>query len=118
MACGGILSNFESQLRPRNYVTSKVVNTACEIVLGNTEKIGLGNYDITRGSDAAEDIMTAVSLTLRQKSPDDYIIATGISHSLVDFLEITFSIVEPRLSRSFDFERFLNTSIGYKANAL
>jgi len=92
-ACGGILSNFESQLRPRNYVTSKIVNTACKIALGDAEKIELGNIDITRDWGAAEDIMNAVSLTLRQKSPDDYIIATGVSHSLVDFLEITFSIV-------------------------
>ncbi len=92
-ACSGILSNFESQLRPRNYVTSKIVNTACEIALGDSDKIELGNIDITRDWGAAEDLMSAASLTLRQESPDDYIIATGVSHSLVDFLEIAFSRV-------------------------
>ncbi|MFT5135524.1 MAG: GDPmannose 4,6-dehydratase [Arenicella sp.] len=89
--CSGILSNFESHLRPRNYVTSKIVNTACEIALGNADKIELGNISITRDWGAAEDFMAAASLTLRQKQPDDYIIATGSSHSLVDFLETTFS---------------------------
>ncbi|MFT5612471.1 MAG: GDPmannose 4,6-dehydratase [Arenicella sp.] len=89
--CSGILSNFESHLRPRNYVTSKIVNTACEIALGNADKIELGNISITRDWGAAEDFMAAASLTLRQKQPDDYIIATGNSHSLVDFLETTFS---------------------------
>jgi GDPmannose 4,6-dehydratase len=92
-ACSGVLSNFESQLRPRNYVTSKIVNTACEIALGDADKIELGNINITRDWGAAEDFMTAASLTLRQKGPDDYIIATGVSHSLVDFLEIAFSRV-------------------------
>ena len=92
-ACSGVLPNFESQLRPRNYVTSKIVNMACEIALGDADKIALGNINITRDWGAAEDFMNAASLTLRQKSPDDYIIATGVSHSLVDFLEIAFSRV-------------------------
>ncbi|HAU68265.1 MAG TPA: hypothetical protein DCW52_07695, partial [Gammaproteobacteria bacterium] len=67
--------------------------TACEIALGDSDKIELGNIDITRDWGAAEDLMSAASLTLRQESPDDYIIATGVSHSLVDFLEIAFSRV-------------------------
>jgi len=91
--CSGVLSNFESQLRSRNYVTSKIVNTACEIALGNADVIELGNVDIMRDWGAAEDFMQAVSLTLRQDQPDDYIIATGKSHSLINFLQITFSRV-------------------------
>lgn len=91
--CSGVLSNFESQLRPRNYVTSKIVNTACDIALGNADKIELGNVNITRDWGSAEDFMEAVSLTLRQDQPDDYIIATGKSHSLTDFLDVTFSRV-------------------------
>ncbi len=92
-ACTGILSNFESQLRPRNYVTSKIVNTACEIALGNANKIELGNVNITRDWGSAADFMDAAMLTLRQSQPDDYIIATGTSHKLLDFLDITFSRV-------------------------
>jgi GDPmannose 4,6-dehydratase len=91
--CSGILSNFESKLRPRNYVTSKIVNMASAIALGDADKIELGNINITRDWGAAEDFMTAVSLTLRQSQPDDYIIATGTSHGLIDFLEIAFSRV-------------------------
>lgn len=91
--CSGILSNFESQLRPRNYVTSKIVNTACDIALGNADKIELGNVDISRDWGSAEDFMEAASLTLRQDQPDDYIIATGTSHSLINFLDVTFSRV-------------------------
>ncbi len=92
-ACTGILSNFESQLRPRNYVTSKIVNTACEIALGNTDKIELGNVNITRDWGSTEDFMDAARLILSKEEPDDYIIATGKSHKLLEFLEITFSRV-------------------------
>ena len=89
--CVGILSNFESQLRTKNYVTSKIVSSACEIALGNIDQIELGNISIIRDWGAADDTMRAVSLTLRQSHPNDYLIATGKSHSLKEFLEITFS---------------------------
>lgn len=89
--CTGILSNFESRLRPRNYVTSKIVNTACEIALGNADRIELGNIEIIRDWGAADDFMRAATLTLRQSAPDDYVIATGVSHSLTEFLQTTFS---------------------------
>lgn len=89
--CSGILSNFESQLRPRNYVTAKIVNTACEIALGHSNKIELGNLSIKRDWGSADDFMAAASLTLKQQQPNDYVIATGVSSSLVDFLETTFS---------------------------
>lgn len=89
--CTGILSNFESMLRPKNYVTSKIVNSACEIALGNTDKIELGNTSIVRDWGAADDMMRAVSLSLKQPHPGDHLIATGKSHSLNDFLEIAFS---------------------------
>ncbi|GAA6137771.1 GDP-mannose 4,6-dehydratase [Arenicella sp. 4NH20-0111] len=106
-ACTGILSNFESQLRPRNYVTSKIVNTACEIALGNADTIELGNVGITRDWGAAEDFMNAARLTLQQDQPDDYIIATGTSHRLKDFLDITFSRVGLRYQDHLVSKKFL-----------
>lgn len=87
----GILSNFESQLRPRNYVTTKIVTTACEIALGQSSTIELGNLNIRRDWGAAEDFMKAATLALRQKEPRDYMIATGTTSSLTDFLKTTFA---------------------------
>ena len=90
-ACSGILSNFESPLRPQNYVTAKIVRTACKIALGETSNIELGNLSIRRDWGSAMDFMTAARLCLQQKKPDDYLIATGVTSSLENFLEITFS---------------------------
>ena len=87
----GILSNFESPLRPRNYVTTKIVSTACEIALGQTSTIELGNLSIRRDWGSAEDFMHAAILSLRQKNPGDYIIATCVSSTLTEFLDTTFS---------------------------
>lgn len=91
--CSGILSNFESPLRPRNYVTSKIVSTACQIALGEAENIELGNLSVRRDWGSAAEFMNGARLTLQQKHPDDYIIATGNTHSLRDFLQMAFSAV-------------------------
>lgn len=102
--CSGILSNFESPLRPRNYVTTKIVSTACEIALGQSSSIELGNLGIKRDWGGADDFMRAATLTLRQTEPADYIIATGVSSSLTDFLETTFT----RLN--LDYRDYLNVT--------
>ena len=92
-ACSGILSNFESPLRQHNYVTAKIVKTACQIALGEADQIELGNLTIRRDWGSAQDFMNAARLTLQQSQPDDYLIATGITSSLKDFLDIAFTCV-------------------------
>jgi GDPmannose 4,6-dehydratase len=89
--CSGILSNFESPLRPRNYVTSKIVNTACQIALGETNTIELGNLSVRRDWGSARDFMQAAHLSLQQDEPKDYLIATGKTYSLKEFLHLVFS---------------------------
>ncbi|MGH1543531.1 MAG: GDP-mannose 4,6-dehydratase [Arenicella sp.] len=92
--CNGILSNFESPLRPRNYVTAKIVNTACKIALGEASTIELGNLSVKRDWGSTDDFMQAAMLSLQQEQPDDYLIATGITSSLEDFLDIAFSCID------------------------
>ena len=90
-ACSGILSNFESSLRPKNYVTAKIVSTACKIALGEADSIELGNLSVRRDWGSALEFMNAARLSLQQAQPDDYLIATGVTSSLQDFLHTTFS---------------------------
>lgn len=90
-ACSGILSNFESPLRPRNYVTTKIVSTACKIALGEADTIELGNLSIKRDWGSAQDFMLAAKRSLERSEPRDYLIATGTTSSLEDFLDIAFS---------------------------
>ena len=113
----GILSNFESPLRQKNYVTSKIVNAACEIAIGSASTIELGNLSVCRDWGSAADFMNAAKLSLRQTAPDDYLIATGVTHSLQEFLDITFSVlglayqdhllVEDALLRPLDIKQTL-----------
>ena len=91
--CSGVFSNFESCNRPINYVTSKIVNAACDIALGERSEISLGNLSIRRDWGSAEEYMLAAWLCLQQEKADDYLIATGTTMSLEDFLEIAFSCV-------------------------
>ncbi len=91
--CSGILSNFESRFRHRNYVTSKIVNTACKIALGEANHIQLGNLSIERDWGSAWDHMQAAQLSLQQAHPSDYVIATGQTISLELFLELAFALL-------------------------
>ena len=93
-ASSGILSNFESSMRPKNYVTSKIVSAACQIALGQSSSIELGNLSVKRDWGSASDFMQAAMLSLQQSEPDDYLIATGVTHSLEEFLEIAFSALD------------------------
>ena len=130
-ACSGVLSNFESPLRPKNYVTTKIVNTACKIALGEASQIELGNLSIRRDWGSAAEFMNAARLTLQQDKPDDYIIATGTTSSLKDFLNTTFSclgldyqehlVVRNSLLRPLDIRQTLcdveasNNKLGWRA---
>ncbi len=92
-ACSGILFNHESPLRPERFVTQKIVRTACRIAAGSDEILKLGNLDIHRDWGWAPEYVDAMSRMLQQDIAQDYIIATGITHSLEDFVEKTFEVV-------------------------
>jgi GDPmannose 4,6-dehydratase len=89
-ACSGILFNHDSPLRPERFVTQKIVASACRIAAGKQDKLHLGNIDIQRDWGWAEDYVEAMYLMLQQSQPDDYVIATGESYKLAEFIEIAF----------------------------
>lgn len=89
-ACTGILFNHESPLRPERYVTQKIVSTACKIAAGSKEKLILGNIEIARDWGWAPDYVEAMWLMLQQLISDDYIIATGRTIKLKEFVKIVF----------------------------
>lgn len=92
-ACSGLLFNHESPLRPSRFVTRKIVAAACRIANGSTEKLLLGDLSIKRDWGWADDYMHAVWRMLQHPEPEDYIIATGQSNSLEDFVAATFECV-------------------------
>lgn len=89
-ACTGILFNHESPLRPEKFVTQKIVKSARRIKNGSSEKLKLGRLDVIRDWGWAPEYVQAMWLMLQQSSPEDYVIATGTSHSLEYFVKTTF----------------------------
>jgi GDPmannose 4,6-dehydratase len=87
----GILFNHESPRRGTNFVTNKVVKAAVRISLGLQENLHLGNLDATRDWGHAKDYVEAMWMMLQTDKPDDYVCSTGISHSVKDLCEYTFS---------------------------
>lgn len=114
-ACSGILFNHESPLRPSRFVTKKIVETACRIAKGSNEKLTLGNVDIWRDWGWAPEYVEAMWLMLQNEAPDDYVIATGESNSLQDFVVAVFAsldldwrehvVTDSSLHRPVDIER-------------
>jgi GDPmannose 4,6-dehydratase len=92
-ACSGILFNHESPLRPRRFVTRKIVYSAVRIARGEPLRLELGNLKIWRDWGYAPEYAQAMWAMLQQPEADDFIIATGRSHSLLEFLEETFDIL-------------------------
>jgi len=90
-ACTGILYNHESPLRKENFVTRKIISTACRIHKGSNEKLYLGNIDISRDWGWAPEYVEAMWLMMQQEQADDFIIATGKTHSLEEFISLAFS---------------------------
>ena len=91
--CNGILFNHESPLRPARFVTRKIVSAACRIAAGSKERLSLGRLDIVRDWGWAPDFVDAMWRMLQQDVPDDYVIATGESHTLESFVANVFSQV-------------------------
>jgi GDPmannose 4,6-dehydratase len=89
-ACSGMLSNHESPLRPERFVTRKIVAAACRIARGSTETLSLGNIEIVRDWGWAPEYAAAMWLMLQRDEPQDYVIGTGMSYTLREFVEYTF----------------------------
>lgn len=90
-ACSGILFNHESPLRPRRFVTQKIVTAAYDIAQGKTDRLYLGNISIQRDWGWSPEYVEAMYFMLQQDHPDDYVIATGTTHKLEDFVAEVFA---------------------------
>ena len=92
-ACNGILFNHESPRRGETFVTRKITRAVARIVAGLQKKLYLGNLDAKRDWGYAKDYVKAMWLMLQQDKPDDYVVATGETHSVQEFLELAFHYV-------------------------
>lgn len=90
-ACSGLLFNHESPLRPERFVTRKIVKVACDIARGSDQKLKLGNISVRRDWGWAPEYVQAMWMVLQQETPDDYIIATGKTFMLQDFVQEVFA---------------------------
>ena len=88
--CNGILFNHESPRRGENFVTRKITKGVAKIKNGLSDKIILGNLDAKRDWGYAPEYVEAMWLMLQQREPDDYVVATGESRSVKEFLEEAF----------------------------
>ena len=100
-AASGILFNHESPRRGLEFVTKKVTNAVAKIKLGLTESLYLGNLDAKRDWGYAKDYVEAMWLMLQQESPDDYVISTGETHSVKEWVEASFSCLD------LDWEKYV-----------
>jgi GDPmannose 4,6-dehydratase len=93
-ACNGILFNHESPRRGETFVTRKITKAAARIKLGLQNTLYLGNLDAKRDWGFAGDYVEAMWLMLQQEQADDYVIATGETHSIRELLDVAFGLVE------------------------
>lgn len=96
-ACNGILFNHESPLRGETFVTRKITRAAARLAMGLETHLYLGNLNALRDWGHAKDFVRAQWLILQQEEPTDYVIATGVQHSVREFCEKTFSCIGIRL---------------------
>jgi len=118
--CSGILFNHESPRRGLEFVTRKVTNAAAKIKLGLSNELRLGNLDAKRDWGFTGDYVRAMWLMLQQEKPDDYVISTGITHSVRDLVQIAFDyvnlnwkdyvMVDPKFVRPAEVELLLGDS--------
>jgi GDPmannose 4,6-dehydratase len=92
-ACSGILYNHESERRPASFVPRKITRAAASIKLGLDEGLVLGDLDAVRDWSFAGDVMRGAWLMLQQPRPDDYILASGVPHTVAELAEIAFAHV-------------------------
>ena len=92
-ACSGILFNHESERRGIEFVTRKISDAVARISLGMADGISLGNLDSKRDWGYAPDYVEGMWLMLQQDQPDDFVLATGNTHSIRDFLDLAFDAI-------------------------
>ncbi len=92
-ASNGILFNHESPIRGIEFVTRKITNSVAKIHVGTLDKINLGNIEAKRDWGYAGDFVEAMWLMLQQNNPDDYVISTGVNHSIRELLKSAFSSI-------------------------
>jgi GDPmannose 4,6-dehydratase len=92
-ACSGILFNHESPRRGLEFVTRKVTDGVARVKLGLADSLSLGNLDACRDWGFAGDYVRAMWMMLQQDQPDDYVVATGIAHSVRELVEVAFARV-------------------------
>jgi GDPmannose 4,6-dehydratase len=119
-ACAGILFNHESERRGETFVTRKITRAATRIKLALQDKLYLGNLDARRDWGHAKDYVEAMWLMLQQEAPDDYVVATGEQHSVQEFVEEAFGLldldwreyvkIDPRYYRPAEVETLLGDS--------
>ncbi len=91
-ACNGIMFNHESERRGYEYVTRKITSTVAAIKFGHAQELALGNLAARRDWGYSPEYVQAMWKMLQRPLPDDYVIATGVSHSVHDFVELAFSL--------------------------
>ncbi|MDX2240312.1 MAG: GDP-mannose 4,6-dehydratase [Leptolyngbyaceae cyanobacterium bins.302] len=107
-ACNGILFNHESPRRGETFVTRKITRALARIVAGQQKKLYLGNVDAKRDWGYAKDYVKAMWLMLQQDHADDYVVATGETHSIREFLDAAFGYVNLEWQKYVEFdERYL-----------
>src|SRR5438876_6491956 len=119
-AVSGMLFNHESPRRGLEFVTRKVTDGVARIKLGRADKLVLGNLDASRDWGFAGDYVKAMWLMLQQPRPDDYVVATGMSHSVRDLVQVAFGhagldwrkhvTLDPRLIRPAEVEHLIGDS--------
>tara|TARA_B100000508_G_scaffold140976_1_gene144731 strand:- start:17306 stop:18430 length:1125 start_codon:yes stop_codon:yes gene_type:complete len=110
-ACNGILFNHESPLRGETFVTRKITRAAAQISLGLEEKLFLGNLDAKRDWGHAKDYVEGMWRMLQQEQADDYVLATGVTYSVREFVEMAFAEVGIQLSWSGEAENEKGTDV-------
>jgi len=129
-AVSGMLFNHESPRRGLEFVTRKVTDAVARIKLGHQDTLSLGNLDAKRDWGFAGDYVQAMWMMLQQERPDDYVIATGISHSVRELVEVAFThvgldwqkhvVLDPKLIRPAEVEHLIgdctkaNTQLGWR----
>jgi len=106
-ACNGILFNHESERRGETFVSRKITRAATRIKLGLQDKLYLGNLDARRDWGYARDYVEAMWMILNAEEADDYVVATGETHSVREFLEQTFSYLD------LDWEKYVEIDPRY-----
>ena len=106
-ACNGILFNHESPLRGETFVTRKITRAACKIALGLQKCLYLGNLSAQRDWGHAKDYVEAMWLILQQDRPEDFVIATGVTTTVRDFVRMSFALlgIEVEFSGRDQYER-------------